>query len=292
MKRIVGTTALALVAGITAFGWYGSGQVLYPESRCDTEHYIFCGSPETTGLEYEDFVVRTADGVDIAGWYIPSPGSDRTVVFVHGHGGTIHEGLRYAPALHAAGFNLALFSLRGNMGTGQPYTMGDSERLDARAVVDEVTTRGARSIGIFGFSMGSVTAIGAMADDDRIGAGIFNSPFATVEDQLAHSLRESFGLPAFPLVPITLWMARFRSGADFDEASAVGNIQRIQGRPVFVIHAQRDPMVPFDHGQRIFEAANPPKQQWFPNIDAHVFEWNADPGTAESHVIDFFQSNI
>ena len=292
MRRITAAMAVALVTGIAVFGWYGSGQVLYPESPCIPEHYVFCGTPESVGLPYEEFEVRTSDGVDIAGWYIPSEGSDRTVVFVHGHGGTIHEGLRYAPALHRAGFNLALFSLRGNMGTGHPYTMGDLERRDARAVIDEAVARGANSIGVFGFSMGAVVAIGVMAEDERIDAGLFNSPFATVQDQLTDSLRSGFGLPPFPLVPVTMWLARLRSGANFDDAAALRNIDRIQGRPIFVVHARRDPMVPFEHGRRVYEAAHDPKNIWSPDIAGHVYEWNVDPATAEGHALHFFDSSL
>lgn len=293
MLKPVLFSAAALAALLLGGAWHASNQLLYPAHPCIPEHYVYCGTPAEAGLDYEGFRVQAADGVDLEGWFIPAGTPERTIVFIHGHGGTLQEGLRYGPALNQAGFNLAAFSLRGNLGSETPYTMGDRERLDARAVVDHVIDeRGATSVGVFGFSMGAVVAIGAMADDPRIDAGIFNSPFADLDRQLAHSIHAETGLPAFPLVPLVRWIGALRSGADYDDAAAVANIGRIRQRPIFLIHGRGDPIVPFELGQLVFEASTAPKESWFPSIDAHVYEWNADRAQAESRVVDFFSRHL
>ena len=80
-----------------------------------------------------DVVLHTADGLSLAGWYLPGPAPDAPAVLVaNGNGG--HRGLRapLAAALHDAGLGVLLFDYRGYAGNpGSPSEQGLA--LDVRA---------------------------------------------------------------------------------------------------------------------------------------------------------------
>ena len=43
--------------------------------------------PEQFGLRYEKIAFTTPDGIELKGWFIPSPGDDkRTLIMCHGWG--------------------------------------------------------------------------------------------------------------------------------------------------------------------------------------------------------------
>ncbi|WP_448616756.1 alpha/beta hydrolase [Modestobacter sp. URMC 112] len=80
-----------------------------------------------------DVVLHTADGLSLAGWYLPGPAPDAPAVLVaNGNGG--HRGLRapLAAALRGAGLGVLLFDYRGYAGNpGSPSERGLA--LDVRA---------------------------------------------------------------------------------------------------------------------------------------------------------------
>jgi hypothetical protein len=55
------------------------------------------GTPAKLGMEYEDVSLRTADGVVLRGWYIPSH-NRAALVLLHGFGGNRSQLLPYAKA--------------------------------------------------------------------------------------------------------------------------------------------------------------------------------------------------
>ncbi len=288
------TVALILIAGMAlllfAAGWHFSSSLLRPPYKCH-EAYVYCKGPSETGLPYRDVIVETSDGMRLAGWFIPREGSRKAVVFVHGHGGNRHAGLRYAVALNRAGFNYLLVELRGNMGDPERsfYSMGSLERKDIAAMIEYADiTLGMKSIGILGFSMGASAAIPAMADDTRVRAGVLNSGFADVRDQLAHRARTRFHIPAFPLVDIIMLVAELRGGFDFDSAGPLAHIGRIAPRPLLIIHSENDPEVDFTHALRLYEAAGEPKTLWRVKGSGHTMEWNNVRAEAERRITGFF----
>ena len=132
-------------------------------------------TPLDRGVAYEAvrIPVAGADGVELAGWYIPSQ-NGAAVVVLHGSGSTRTEVLDQAVVLARHGYGALLVDARGNgesdghpMGTG--WFGGDDVAaavgfLDERAEVDP------GRIGVLGESMGGEQAVTAAALDRRIGA--------------------------------------------------------------------------------------------------------------------------
>ena len=130
-------------------------------------------TPATVGLEYESATVTTADGVELAVWYLA--GTNRAgLVVVHGAGSTRSDVLDQAAVLARNGYTLVLIDARGHGDSGgTAMDFGWYGDLDIAAGVEFLATRAEVDpgrIGVVGFSMGGEEAIGAAAADPRIRA--------------------------------------------------------------------------------------------------------------------------
>ncbi len=74
-------------------------------------------TPGSRGLAYSSVAVRTADGVDLAGWYLPSS-NGAAVVLLHGAGSTRSNVLDEAEVLARNGFGVLMIDARGHGESG------------------------------------------------------------------------------------------------------------------------------------------------------------------------------
>ena len=117
-------------------------------------------SPAEYGLEYETIEFKTSDNLTLRGVWIPSTGSDKAVVILHGHNSSYDFDVYRAPALHEAGFNVLLFDFRANgRSDGKRMTFGYEERLDMFAAVNFLHARDMQHIGLLGFSYGGIVSM-------------------------------------------------------------------------------------------------------------------------------------
>src|SRR6188768_609988 len=70
-------------------------------------------TPQNLRLEYDDVVLKTSDGVEINGWYIPASSATAPVVlFFHGNAGNISHRLGKAQEFHKKGWSVFLLDYR------------------------------------------------------------------------------------------------------------------------------------------------------------------------------------
>jgi len=193
----------------------------------------------------EEAVLRTADGLELHGWFVPARSPTSTAVLVlNGNGGNRSDRAPLASALSAAGLAVLLFDYRGYANNpGTPSEVG--LLLDARAARDYLATRAdvdPRRIVYYGESLGAAVAI-ALATERPPLALILRSPFTSLAD---------IGRYHYPYLPVHPVLLRDRYPA-IDLIGAVG-------RPVLVLAGARDRVVPPEHSRRLFEAAAEPKR--------------------------------
>lgn len=131
-------------------------------------------TPADHGLAYEDVTLRTADGVALAGWYVPSR-NGAAVLLLHGAGSTRVATLDHAEELAAMGFGVLAIDARGHGASGgTAMDLGWYGSADVAPAVDWLLrrpdVRGERGIAVVGLSMGAEEAITAAASDERIRA--------------------------------------------------------------------------------------------------------------------------
>jgi pimeloyl-ACP methyl ester carboxylesterase len=189
--------------------------------------------------------VVSADGVPIAGWYIPAVSATGptgpTVLIVHGGKANKSGVLKYAPPFHES-YNLVLLDLRNSGRSGAAdSTWGLRERSDLGAMIDWLTqTKGPAWIGVMGNSNGAATALAEAGDDPRVRAFVLDSMHASVAAQLGNVLETERGHPAWPGSWAIVTGVSLKIGADVTSVDPVRTIARVGGRPVLLIHGSAD----------------------------------------------------
>jgi fermentation-respiration switch protein FrsA (DUF1100 family) len=225
---------LALINGFMYFAQ--PGMIFFPSAPIEA-------TPQDWGLEYEDVNLRTSDGVELHGWFIPRRDSRRVLLFFHGNAGNISHRGESVAVFHRLGLNVFVFDYRGyGSSRGRPDEAG--LYIDARAAWHYLTAEQGFSppdIVLFGRSLGGVVAA-KLATEKRPGALILESSFSSAKDMA----REIF--------PLLSWLVVLRF--ELDAANYVGKAQT----PVLVLHSPDDEIIPYHLGRRLFEAAPEPKR--------------------------------
>ena len=123
-------------------------------------------------------ILTTADSVDLAGrsWRQMEPSV--AVVLVHGFTASADDTnvVALAQALHATGAEVVTYDARGHGSSTGASTLGDLERHDVAAAVQDARTR-ADSVIVVGASMGAIAALRyAATDHDLAGTVIVSCP--------------------------------------------------------------------------------------------------------------------
>jgi pimeloyl-ACP methyl ester carboxylesterase len=115
--------------------------------------------------------MRASDGVELAGWYLPSE-SGAAVVLRHGAASRAADTAAQARALHDEGYGVLATDARGHGASGgQGMDLGWYGEIDTQAAVDFLRSRAEvdpERIAAVGLSMGGEEVIGAAGVDDRI----------------------------------------------------------------------------------------------------------------------------
>ncbi len=218
-------------------------------------------SPADHGLAFEEVAFASRDGLTLRGWFIPAQPARGTVVFCHGHAGSMDPDVKYAPRFHDRGYNVLMFDFRAHGNSeGQHVSMGYFERLDLLGAMDYLQKRGIESVGVMGFSMGGAVAMSAAPQSQAIRAVVSDGGFARLVPAIAAGIRER-GLPGW-LAPLVVRFAGWRVGARLPEADPIEHVRAIAPRALLLIHGGADPYVSTADVQALYEAAGQPKELW------------------------------
>lgn len=293
VRLIVGVLA---VAGVVYVGLpMITAHVLTRPPRLDVT-----GDPQRDeGLFYQEIIFPSrGDSISIAAWFLPNTESTRALIFVHGKGQCRSsefngKSLELGAALQRHGFNVLMLDLRGHGKSGDArFTFALRERRDVQGAVDWLREQGFApgSIGVIGVSMGGATAIGAAAEDPAIGAVVSDSAYAEFEDVLIRKFPDESGLPGFMLPP-TLVATRFLVGEDIVASRPIDEIDEVAPRPVLLIHAEGDELIPVEHVHRL-HAAMPEAELWVVPTPEHAKTYNHAPGEYVDRVSSFFEEHL
>lgn len=223
--------------------------ILYPEFA---GRHTLDTTPAAAGLAYEELTLRTADGVRLHGWFVPWPGAERALLWLHGNAYNIAGAYRsdwFVAQQRRLAAHVLIFDYRGyGLSQGQPSEEG--LRLDVRAAWDtllarpEVAGRADRVL-LAGHSIGGALAVDLAASLDSPPAGlILRSPLPSLCQVVAQRL---------PLLGDGLAAL---SPDHFDALARVGGLRS----PLLIVHGADDRTVPLATVQALYEAAPQPKQ--------------------------------
>ncbi|MCA2211085.1 alpha/beta hydrolase [Nocardia rosealba] len=199
-------------------------------------------TPAALGLDYRDLHMRTADGIDLHGWFVRAEDPRAHILYAHGNAGTIGDRVSIIALLVAAGFDVLAFDYRGfGHSTGAPGEHGTY--LDARAartaLLEQPEVDPARVV-YLGKSLGGGVLLELAGEYPPAGI-ILMSTFSGMRD----AARSVYPFLPAPLVP-----------------DAYPNLRRIAAlrAPVLMMHGEHDELLPLRHAERLYAAANEPKQ--------------------------------
>ena len=200
-------------------------------------------TPAQWGLDYEDVTFRTADDVELHGWFIPNPESEQVLLFFHGNAGNISHRRDSIEVFHRLGLNVFIIDYRGyGKSKGRPGEKGLYMDADAawRYLTDERGYAGGQIL-IFGRSLGGAVAAKLASGVEARGI-IMESTLSSAQD----FAREVFSILS------RLVVMRY----DFNTIEYIRHVHY----PVLVLHSPDDEIMPFHLGEKLYQAANQPKQ--------------------------------
>jgi len=236
VQRWATITSALLIVVLLVFmlGRLVDRMIFYPEPGADLR-------PHQLGVAGEDVRILTEDGVRIHAFFLPSPGATRAILFLHGNAGNASHRLPNAVELMRLGSHVLLLDYRGyGLSEGTPGEAG--VYADARAglahLVENIGIPESRTV-VFGRSLGGAVAVDLVQDREIAGL-ILESTFPSVGAMAGHL----FGGP----------FARLARGR-FDAEKKIASLRA----PLLFFHGDRDEIVDFELGRRLFRAAPEPK---------------------------------
>ncbi len=216
---------LMLYAALLLYGWLGS------------ERSIFVPPAATYRDNAKITKLTTTDSAKISAMHFTNSAARFTILFSHGNAedlGTVRYDLE---ELRKAGFNTFGYDYHG-YGTsgGRPTERNAYRDIDAAyRHLTETLKIAPSNIIVFGRSVGSGPSVD-LASRERVGGLIIQSGFVSAFRVLTH----------WKITP-------------FDRFDNLAKISKVKC-PVLVMHGTADTIIPPWHGEKLFAAANEPKQ--------------------------------
>lgn len=227
-------------------------------------------TPADFNLLGEEVTLITKDNIKLSAWLIePEPSIKKVIILLHGYPAEKADMLSIASALYPD-FSVFLLDLRyfGNS-DGKYTTLGVKERLDVRAALDFLESRGYERVGIFGFSLGGSVGLVSAAEDSRILSVATYAAFSDLR-KLGWETYSNLFVLKYPLVELMIFWSNLFFGTAVTEVSPLKVAKDITV-PVFIIHTKEDEQISFSHAKRLQNALahNKEVEFYFPERGLH-----------------------
>ncbi len=190
--------------------------------------------------------IETKDGAKISALYLSEPNSQFTILYSHGNAEDIGDIRKVLEMFREKGFSVLAYDYRG-YGTSAGRASEENAYEDIEAayeyLVGQLQCPPSRVIAL-GRSVGAAVAM-HLACREKLAGLILEGPFVTAFRVVTR----------VPLVP-------------FDKFRNIDKIKKVRC-PVLVIHGRDDWIVPFSHGEKLFETANEPKLNFWVDGAGH-----------------------
>ncbi len=252
---IAARVLLALVVSILLLRLLENKFVFFPE-KISPETPL----PQTPGLNLKSYWFNTSDNVRLNGWLITSQSQTdptlTTLLYLHGNAGSLFDRITRLEYLAAQGWRVFAVDYRGyGWSSGRPTEAGLYR--DASAAYEFLVHQmhiDPHTLFFYGESLGTAVAIELALEHPTQGL-ILESPFTSFKD---------IGKAHYYVIPGFVY--RFLTN-DWDSFDRIKQLRV----PKLIIHGDRDRLIPFDQGRRLFEGAPPPKT-FYPVLGADHME--------------------
>ena len=208
-------------------------------------------------FSYEEIFIETDENIKLKSWFIEKDLKKfKTILLFHGNAGNLFNRVYKLNELNKLDLNILLISWRGFSGNkGKPTEKNLYH--DAREAVKWLNSLGInnKDIILYGESLGTGVAT-ELGKKNIFGGIILESPFTSIAKAAKIY---------YPYLPINLVLK--------DRYDSIEKIQSITV-PILIMHGKKDNIVPQKMGLELFQKANEPKFNYFPENDDHMMEYN------------------
>jgi fermentation-respiration switch protein FrsA (DUF1100 family) len=232
-------------------------------------------TPAAAGLDYVDVAIATDDGERLHAWWLEHPQPRAQVVYFHGNGGNLSLWLDVLIDLRRRGFTVLALDYRGyGASSGSPSEQGLFRDTDAaiRTFAERLQKASAPVI-YWGRSIGSPFAAYA-ATKAAPAALVLESPIPDARSVLRTN-------------PV-LWVLSFLSSYRFSASTFVRQVDV----PLLVIHGDRDSIIPYAAGRRVFDAARTSRKTFATIEGADHNDLHVTNPTAYWRAVDGFIAEV
>ena len=177
------------------------------------------------------------------------------VIYLHANASSRIEGLNTQKYLLKHDINLCIFDFEGcGLSEGEYISLGFHEKNQVKNVVNLIEKyKGVGNIGIWGRSMGAVTALLYASMDDRIKCLVVDSPFCDFRRLAKETCLKQIKVPGFLVegaISIIGKSVFNKNGMKINEIKAIDAVKNCQ-MPVIFIHAYDDELVAINHSEEL-----------------------------------------
>lgn len=190
--------------------------------------------------------IESGSGERINAVYLANPDAKYTILFSHGNAEDLGNVVPFMQQFHDLGYSVLMYDYRG-YGTSEGRPSTTNAKQDASAAYQwlvEEKQIDPKTIIAQGRSLGGGVAIW-LAANHEVGGLIAEITFVSAFRVKTH----------WPLLP-------------WDKFNSLKSIRRVNC-PVLIIHGRDDDIIPFWHGQKLYEAAPGPKKHLWINKGLH-----------------------
>lgn len=251
------------------------------------------GTPELIIRPYEEITLTTADGLKIAGWYVPGS-LPHAIILVHGIDANRRAVMPQAAILAEAGYHLVLIDLRAHgQSEGNQATYGYREALDVLAAVDYLDELPEiEKIGALGTSFGGAAVARAAALDPRLQAVVIESSYSSLTNAVEDAFEERSIFPKWPFAPLLIELVERRVGLEVSQVDSARDLATIHPRAVLILHGTEDHLFPPRHAQEMYESSQEPKELWLIEGLGHASPVDGREAEYRERVATFFENSF
>lgn len=227
---------LGRVMLVAVLGLAGAYVLLFVWGYTQANRLVFVPPPPTYAMGEEYRLLPMQSGGVVAIRHVVSPEATYTVIYSHGNGEDLGGVEPVIREWVARGYSVVAYDYPGyGASTGSPSEQGTRAAIERvyEYLTEEQGVSAERTL-VYGWSLGGTPSVW-LASTKPVGGLILDSTFTSAP-------RVWTGIPLFP--PVL-----------FDN---LGRVQDVDS-PVLVVHGEADRMIPFRHGQQLYDRANEPK---------------------------------
>jgi len=210
-------------------------------------------------FEYEEVNIEVENEIKLKSWLINKDLKKlKTLLIFHGNAGDLSNRIYKLNELNKLEINILLISWRGFSGNKGSPTEKNLYK-DAEAAIKWLNKKNVSNnqIILYGESLGTGVAV-EMANKDDFNSIILESPFTSIENSAKIY---------YPYLPVKYLLK--------DRYDSISKINMVKS-PIMIMHGEKDDVVPFSMGKKLFEKANSPKHSYFTSTDDHMMEFNSE----------------